>query len=568
MCGINGIVGPDASLPRLLQMIRTTRHRGPDHSGYFSKKGQVSLGHNRLAILDLSPEANQPFSSPDGRFHLVFNGEIYNYLEIKSKLSDYPFKTKSDTEVLLAAWIRWGEKALSEFNGMFSFAIWDETKQSLFAARDRFGVKPFYYSIDKENLSFSSEIKPLLNLKKSPYPNEKSWAGYFVGGAYGYGNQTFWEDIFLLEPGHSLYFSNGELTVKQWYNFEERILNREEIPESQLFDFFSYLLKDATNLRFRADVPVGFNLSGGLDSSMLLSLIHNQFPENHTIEAFSFYCNDSRYDELPYVKNLLKNKPYSLNPVLLTPDEIPKLTYFVTENQQEPFGGLPTLAYYKVFKEARNRGIFVLLDGQGADESWAGYDYYFSGLNSNIQGVTKSPYRKSVLHPDFANFYSPQEISRPFASDLQNLQFRDIFLTKLARALRFSDRVSMANSTELREPFLDYRLVEAAFSLPLSMKFRDGSQKWLFREIAKQFLDPSTQLAPKRPLQTPQREWLSDQLKDWVLDEISYLKQVPWFEYHLVEKEVDLFMNGDKDSSFHIWQWVNTSVLLKSNRYL
>lgn len=568
MCGINGIVGPNASLPRILQMNQTSRHRGPDHSGYFFQKGQISLGHNRLAILDLSPEANQPFSSPDGRYHLVFNGEIYNYLEIKSRLSDYPFKTKSDTEVLLAAWIKWGERALSEFNGMFSFAIWDEKNKSLFAARDRFGVKPFYYTKYKSSIAFSSEIRPLLQIKKSSEPNVQIWSGYFVNGEYSQGSNTFWKEINALEPGHCLTISEGQIHVKSWYNFVDRIHQiKDQLPDNPL-EYFTHLLLDATQLRFRADVKVGFNLSGGLDSSMLLSLIHAQFPHSDEIEAFSFYCNDSVYDELPYVEKLLQGKSYKLNPVLLTPEEVPSLTYAVSSNQQEPFGGLPTLAYFKVFQEARSKGFLVLLDGQGADESWAGYDYYFSGIDSNVQGVSKNPYRKNVLSKDFLDHYAPSVAHPKFDDPLLNLQYRDIFSTKLARALRFSDRISMGNSTELREPFLDFRLMEAAFALPKEYKIKDGQQKWLFRRIAKQFLDENVQLAPKRPLQTPQREWLSGPLKDWVVEEVRSLRDTGWFDFNEVEKELQLFFNGDKDSSFHIWQWINTAVLFKTNRYL
>ncbi len=562
MCGINGMVGEGVSLASVTIMCETSKYRGPDHTGTFYLEGKVALGHNRLAILDLSSDSNQPFSSLDGRYHLVFNGEIYNFLEIKSRLFDFHFRTHSDTEVLLAAWQKWGRDCLAELNGMFAFAIWDNHLQTLFAARDRFGVKPFYYSFFQGCLVFSSEINPFFAIGVDRIPHDDIWSAYFVNGAYGKGNETFWKGIYQLEPGNCLTFSQNKLKVETWYNFKDRVEQvRQSLPKD-LHEYFKDLLLDSTRLRFRADVPVGFNLSGGLDSSMLFSLIQNQFSENSSIEAFTFYTGDEKYDELPYVEQIMGNSQFKLNAVKLAAEEVPELAYFVSANQQEPFGGLPTIAYSKIFKEARLKGIKVLLDGQGADESWAGYDYYFSKVASNIQGVTRSPYRRNVLVKEFSDLSSLEKEVALFDEQLLNLQYRDIFSTKLARALRFSDRVSMVSSTELREPFLDYRIVEAAFGLPAAYKYRDGRQKWLFREIASEFLDPSTQLAPKRPLQTPQREWLSDDLQDWVKDEVSRLKDVPWFDYKEMEKELNLFFKGDNESSFHVWQWVNTAILL------
>ncbi|SDC83612.1 asparagine synthase (glutamine-hydrolysing) [Algoriphagus faecimaris] len=564
MCGINGIVGKFANKTDILQMCMLTKHRGPDFTNTYYEPAKIALGHNRLAILDLKPESNQPFQSPDGRYTLVFNGEIYNYIELKSSLKDYPFSTQSDTEVLLAAFIKWGKECLNQLNGMFSFAIWDSKDEVLFAARDRFGVKPFYYSFFKDSLVFSSEISPFFKIGISRTPNESIWAGYFVNGEYQKGKQTFWKGIYRLGPGEMLTYSRKEFKVEKWYDFIQRTTEAKANLPKDLKSYFKELLLDSTSLRFRADVPVGFNLSGGLDSSMLLSLIQNQFPDNSSIEAFTFYTGDDRYDELPYVKQLVEDYSFPLNPVLITADEIPELTYQESFKQQEPFGGIPTLAYSKVFQAARSKGIKVLLDGQGADEVWAGYDYYFNAVSTNIQGVKKSPYRLNVLNSEFAAIYQKTELEEPFGERLLNLQYRDLFSTKLARALRFSDRVSMRHSTELREPFLDYRIVESAFCLDENLKVQDGKQKWLFREIAGEFLNKSIRLAPKRPLQTPQREWLSSDLKDWVSEEVKELENMPWFEKKELRKELQRFFEGDIDSSFHIWQWVNTSVILKN----
>jgi asparagine synthase (glutamine-hydrolysing) len=322
------------------------------------------------------------------------------------------------------------------------------------------------------------------------------------------------------------------------------------------------LLK-AINLRFRADVPVGFNLSGGLDSSTLLALIDQQNIDKSAVEAFTFVTNDKRYDELPWVKSMLEKRPYHLNICLLTAKEIPDLSLKIAQHQAEPYGGIPTIAYSKIFKTAGEKGVKVLLDGQGSDEAWAGYDYYTNNSQSTVQGVTKSPFRANVLDGEFAKNFAKTNYPKPFEDALLNLQYRDLFCTKIPRALRFNDRISMLYGTELREPFLDYELVEYVFSRPTSFKIKNGIQKWMLRKIAEKFLEKDLVLAPKRPLQTPQREWLSEDLKDWVVAEVDQLKKHHWFNKPALASELDKYYKGDNQSSFHIWQWINAAQLLK-----
>lgn len=560
MCGIAGSIGPNPSLKEVKQMCASMIHRGPDHTGTYENELAV-LGHNRLSIIDLSEAGNQPFYSEDGRYMMVFNGEIYNYLELKSKFKDHTFKSNSDTEVLMVAFQKLGIKALSLLNGMFSFAIWDRQSKKLTAVRDRFGVKPFYYGVKENKFYFASEIGAFFEIGFPKVPNLQVWSGYFTKGTYAGENSTFWNSVSQLPPGHLLEWQDSRITVSRWYNFEERIAeiraeNRPD-PKSRIRE----LLLDSTRLRFRSDVRVGFNLSGGLDSSMLFALISNQFPENVGIEAFTFFTGDERYDELSYVQDLVKGSPYSLNAVKLSPEEVPDLALELVKNMAEPYGGLPTIAYSKLFKVASEKGFKVLLDGQGADESWAGYDYYFNSNTSNVQGTTSSPFRPEVLVPEFKTQIQSFSPPRLFSEELLNQQYNDLFRTKLQRALRFSDRVSMKYSTELREPFLDFRLVEEVFALPLELKKKGEIQKWLFRDIAQDFLANSMRLAPKRPLQTPQREWLCNELKPWVLDQVRGLEKLGWFEMDKIQKELDIYMKGNNDSSFHIWQWVNTAMI-------
>ncbi|MDI1323114.1 MAG: asparagine synthase (glutamine-hydrolyzing) [Algoriphagus sp.] len=565
MCGIAGIIGANAQSRVLESMLGVQHHRGPDFTGTWIKQGEIALGHNRLSILDLSEAANQPFHSEDGRYHLVFNGEIYNYLEIRNELrGSYNFKTQSDTEVLLQAFIRWGEDCLSRFNGMFSFAIWDDKEKSLFAARDRFGVKPFYYSLQDSNLYFSSEIPTLFAGGIPKIPLDSVWAGFFAKGTYGQPEETFWENIHQLPGGNQLTWKNGKLTIKPWYDFVGQVKGLFGVTQPDEEEYITDLLKDSVRLRFRADVPVGFNLSGGLDSSTLLALVLDAFPDNSAIEAFTFYTGDDRYDELPWVEAMIRNTPYALNTCLLKPEEIPDLTSKISKLQAEPFGGIPTLAYGKVFEAARAKGILVLLDGQGSDEAWAGYDYYFKSGDFLVQGVKSSPVKPDALNQDFLSLDQQTAFPSPFEENLLNLQYRDLFYTKIPRALRFNDRMSMAYSTELREPFLDYRLVEYVFSRPGEFKVKDGIQKWLLRKIAGKYLGDQITLAPKRPLQTPQREWLGEELKDWAGDRIVWLaSENNWFEKNTVLRHWDEYLKGDRDNSFYIWQWINAAEILK-----
>lgn len=564
MCGVAAIVGPKASLQNLEGILALQNHRGPDYTGYWVEPNQIALGHNRLSIIDLSAAANQPFVSSDGRYHLVFNGEIYNYLELKQKLRfDFEFKTNSDTEVLLAAFIKWGKECLAELNGMFAFIIWDIKDQSLFAARDRFGVKPLYFSQLADSLILSSEIRPHWQIGIPKVPNSDVWHSYLTKGQYGMPDETFWKGIHQIPGGHYLTLKNGDIEIRSWYDFVTRsmalINHQENDEEAYILD----LLKDSVRLRFRADVLVGFNLSGGLDSSTLLALVSDAYPDEKKIEAFTFFTGDERYDELPWVRQMLVGKPYPLNTCKLEVSDIPYLTQKIASVQDEPFGGIPTLAYAKVFEEARKKGFLVLLDGQGSDEAWAGYDYYLKNTTSLIQGTNTSPVRPEALTNSLKSMGS-REIPMPFSDELLNKQFRDIFYTKIPRALRFNDRVSMAFSTELREPFLDYRLVEYVFSRSRDFKIKDGQQKWLLRKIAAKYLGDDIALAPKRPLQTPQREWLGGPLASWVEEKIEFLKaNIDWFDPKSLDVIWKEYKNGNQENSFYIWQWVNTAEVLQ-----
>ena len=565
MCGIAGIVGNDFDSDKLSDMLYVQNHRGPDFTGKWTSNNCV-LGHNRLSIIDLTNASNQPFIDISERYIIVFNGEIYNYLELKEELNTfYSFKTTSDTEVLLAAYIKWGASCLSKFNGMFSFAIWDKKEQSLFAARDRFGVKPYYYSLKDASFAFSSEIKALHKIGVNKVFNKKVWANYLVYGSYGMPNETFYEDINQLPGGHYLEFKNGVKQITKWYFFENEVKKYEEVESFEVVkDKYTKLLIDSISLRFRADVPVGFNVSGGLDSSALLAFV-NRFntTSNHLIKAYTFYTDDERYDELSWVEEMISLTNNPLEKVKLSAKEIENRAENLSAYQDEPYGGIPTIAYAKIFEKARKEGTIVLLDGQGMDEQWAGYDYYTKNNNATIQGVKQSPFRKNVLSKEVLELAEKPVYPQPFENDVLNKQYRDLFYTKIPRALRFNDRVSMASSTELREPFLDYRLVEYAFSQPLEYKIKNGIQKYVLRKIVSEHLSDSISYAPKRPLQTPQREWIGNELKDFVNGELLKIENsdiASWFNIDHLKQEWQNYLEGDNQSSFHIWQWLSLSM--------
>lgn len=564
MCGIAGIIGHSPSEEKMDSMLLVQKHRGPDNTSKFISNEAV-LGHNRLSIIDLTEEANQPFLSQDNRYILVFNGEIYNYLELKRELKpQYTFKTNSDTEVLLASYIIWGESCLSKLNGMFAFAIWDTKKKSLFTARDRFGVKPFYYHHNGSTFYFASEIKTLFAANVSKIVNKKVWANYFAYGSYGLPNETFWSDVWQLPGGYSMLLKNNRLQIKKWYDFKYEIQKyQESLDYNDAKETYRALLEESINLRFRADVPVGFNISGGVDSSTLLALVNKTQSSN--INAFTFFTGDKRYDELPWVEELISITNNPLKKVKLGANEIAELSQEITYYQDEPYGGIPTIAYSKLFKTARKNGVKVLLDGQGMDEQWAGYDYYFKQNEAVVQGVSKSPFRTHVLNESILQFKDKPNYGQHFNDNLLNKQYRDLFYTKIPRALRFNDRISMAHSTELREPFLDFRLVEFAFAQPKELKIKNGIQKYLLRDLVSDYLTKNITYAPKRPLQTPQREWLGNDLRDFVNEEIKNLfcsELREWFNVKALEEEWNNYVKGDRDSSFHLWQWVSLSQIM------
>jgi asparagine synthase (glutamine-hydrolysing) len=570
MCGIAGIFGNNWERPQLEAMVARQRHRGPDAEGVaVLSAGIAGLGHNRLSIIDLSEAGRQPMASADGRWHIAFNGEVYNYRELRAELHDYPYRSQSDTEVILAAFERWGEACLDRFIGMFAFLIWDAREQTLWAARDRFGVKPLNYHHRADGTVFiASEIKTLHAAGVAADADEEIWATYLATGLHDHSARTFWRGVHSLPPGHCLRWRAGRIEIARWYDLAERTGETHDArPIETVCEEYRALLEESVRLRFRSDVPVGINLSGGLDSSTLLGLVQQVEGEASEVQAFTFLTGHPDYDELPWVEQMLARTRHPLVACRLDAHEVPALAASVHAAQDEPFGGVPTLAYARLFERARQAGVIVLLDGQGMDEQWAGYDYYDAPAVAGIvQGSKDRPVKPETLTPEFRARARPFDAPAVFSDRLRNLQYRDARFTKIPRALRFNDRVSMRASTELREPFLDHRLVELALRQPPERKIAGGARKWMLRRIAAAMLPAGVIAAPKRPLQTPQREWLRGPLREWATDCIEQTLAKwggVWFDARAVRAAWQAFCAGDSDNSFYVWQWVNLSLMSK-----
>ncbi len=613
MCGLCGICGPAANAETHRRAVHTMsaalEHRGPDDSGDVTLQDFCG-SFRRLSIVDLSQSGHQPMQR--GPLTLMFNGEIYNHLELRRELvaAGASFRGSSDTEVLLVAYERWGGACLDRLIGMFAIAIWDQRDRSLFLARDRFGVKPLYLATVRspeqpESIAFASEIGALQAAGLGLEPDQETWAHYLADGAAERGRRTFWRGVERLGAGEMATYKDGALQRSVWYDLEQRLGATEGLDtrsDPEVAEELGELFEETVRLRFRADVPVGINLSGGLDSSLLLALVgRTQGASLEHINAFTFVTGDERYDELPWVQGMLEHTPHPHHTVRLKAEEVPELAASVAAVQREPAGGLPTLAYAKLFESAHERGVKVLLDGQGVDETWAGYDYYRRLVNEQpvtpsapmLQGSASAPTRPQAMAEELRSLITeapsgaastgaaasgpgpcdagPSDAgpcdaaSAPGGSAVLVRQLFDIQHGKLPRALRYNDRVSMRSSVELREPFLDHRLVELGLRQPLERKIKDGVGKALPRELAQRLVPAQVRLAPKRPLQTPQREWLRGQLSEWARGQIEPAVQLGWLDREVVEAEWQRFSQGEGDNAFFIWQWIDLGMLVGRN---
>ncbi len=583
-------------------MTAVQHHRGPDDRGVeLLENDTVGLGHNRLSIIDLSEAGHQPMASTDGRLTIVFNGEVYNYLELKRELSGYPFRGDSDTEVVLAAYERWGGDCLEHFVGMFAFAIWDAEKQHLFCARDRLGVKPFHYVQHAGRFLFASEVKALLAVGVPTEPDEESWGLYLTHGVYELPGRSFFKGVKTLPAAHATTVA-ADGVQKQWryWDLAERAAEPLDADDDTAADEVRALLEDSLRLRLRADVSVGVMLSGGLDSAAVMTTMDCLLPQGGEIETFTGVFGDPRYDEDDFSEQVSCQAKWRRNFASFPVEKVWQLTDQAIWHQEAPFGGISTLLYHQVHELAKERGITVLLEGQGGDELFAGYGYfrppyyldlleaggwralrrelkatpgesrdwlsqarflregrevpvYYDGSSHLRSDCIAGNVRKNVFSPTYPT---------PFSDQLRNALYRDLCVTKLPRVLRMNDRVSMAYSRELRQPLIDHRLVEYAFRLPGGQKIRGGQGKFLLRHAMRRDLPEHVRGTPKRFVVTPQREWLSGPLAGAVTDiiESREFRERGLFDMAAVRRVWKEFLKGDSENAFFIWQWVNTEL--------
>jgi asparagine synthase (glutamine-hydrolysing) len=605
MCGISGIVGGRVEPAEVERMVAVQRHRGPDGSGIaLLADGAVGLGHNRLSIVDLSDTGRQPMTDADGHRTIVYNGEIYNHVELREELAGYPFRGRSDTEVILAAYARWGEACVERFVGMFAFALWDDARRVLFCARDRLGVKPFHYARHGGRFLFASEIKALLAAGVSREPDLDSWARYLVHGEYEAGDRTFFCGIASLPAGHvMLVRPDGTGEQRRYWSLPERTAEPLELSEDEAAERVDALLTNAVRLRLRADVPVGVNLSGGIDSAALMCAADRLLPDGGAIQTFTGGFGDPRYDEDDFSAMVPRQARWQRHRVTLTVEEVPALAEAALRAQEAPYGGLATLLYHRVHAAAQARDVKVLMEGQGGDELFAGYAHlrphrYLDILAQSgrsalrralrhereparmleamraIRAGTTAAYTDGTAHlrPDCV----AGEMRRcaetrpawpaPYRERLANAQYRDLCHAKLPRVLRMVDRLSMAHGCELRAPFLDHRLVELAFRLPGAVKIGDGLGKQVLRRVLARRVPALLAHAPKRAVVTPQREWLAGPLAGFVeaIIHSRSFRERGLFDARAVAAAWAEFRRGGSENSFHVWQWVNTELWFRT----
>jgi len=571
MCGFTLLTGDFASQANLEVSVTALDHRGPDSRGFWtSLDSRVMVGHNRLRVIDVDERSDQPFVSDDGRYVLAFNGEIYNYLELRERLrSVFDFRTSSDTEVLLAAFATWGPSCLNELIGMFAFVVWDTTRKTVFGARDRFGVKPLYFVADhNSSLAVVSEIKALHALGIGLETNETAWSRYLQGGIYEDGPSTFWDGVSRLEPGHFFEWSaHAGLSTSRWYRPH---LLTDERGDAEVGEELRSLLAESVLLRFRSDVEVGFLLSGGLDSSLVVGLASRSGVETEGRHSYTFFTGLPDYDETPWSRAIANGFGVQSHEIEIMPGEIPRLAREMQSIQDEPYGGVPTIAMGLLCARARNDGVTVLLDGNGLDEGWAGYDYYtdlgkFDPTKAPVQGSGEPLDLTKLLTPEFAQLAQPPTALGTTGDPLRDAQCNDVFRAKLPRALRFGERASMAFSRELREPLVDHRLLELGLRQPPSRKIIDGQGKWFVRQIASTVLPSTARFAPERPVQTAQREWLASDLSTWTracIGEVLHELGDSWIDRRAVDAELDVFFSGERQNSAHIWALVSLAMTL------
>lgn len=611
MCGLVAIISPGVPIREdLLEVMRDRLiHRGPDNGSSWLRKNQrVGLAHRRLSIIDTSHAADQPMVSEDGALRIVFNGEIYNYIELRNELEllGIRFRTQSDTEVLLAALREWGDAALLKLNGMFAFALWDERSHRMLVARDRFGEKPLFVGKGQfGTVVFASEMKAILAHPLIPCrPDDLAMARYGTGGWYEDDELTFFEGIERLPSAHASWFREDGTEERRWrYWTPDYTAINEAIKPREAVERFTELLQRSVNLRLRADVPIGSSLSGGLDSSVIVGLLSGERSTSaFTQNTFSAcFPSDPTISEDREIEAVVSHTGVNSFSVIPDPYRLAEESALLHWHQEEPFLSASIYLQWCVARLAKQNNTTVLLDGQGADELLAGYQFYFrqrqldlldqgrtalamresSKFNRRLRvastqyEVSQRRFNSSVAYstdeikslgkslPDV--FHYPYQIGTAPAKPgfrLRRTLSEAMLYNSLPMLLRYADRNAMAFSRESRLPYLDYDLVDFCIQLPDDFYVRNGWQKWVLREAAGNTIPQKIRWrADKVGYAAPLDHWLRKELRDWGQDRVmdSRLIGIPGYDSQVVFLLWHEHQTGVANNSWALWRWISLS---------
>lgn len=619
MCGINGILGienPENGKSLVFRMNNKMAHRGPDDEGSYVEN-HIALGQRRLSIIDLSNAGHQPMWSNDKRYCIVYNGELYNFKELRFDLErasrgtndmPYHFKTVGDTEVILAAYSRWGKDCLQKFNGMYGFAIWDTQKKELFIARDRLGIKPIYYSFKNNVLAFSSEIRSLLESSVVPRKLNKEALIDYLRYQTVHAPQTMVKDVFMLMPGHYMVASVGEIKIEQYWNINNFIQQKQiDTPYNEVCHKVNHLLEKAVQRRLVADVPFGAFLSGGIDSSAVVGLMSKV--SNSKVKTFSVVFDDEQFSEAKYARLIAEKFKTEHHEIKLTPNDFKNELNDALKAMDHPSGDGPNT--YVVSKATKNVGITMALSGLGGDELFAGYDIFSRTLKldklkwlSGIPGIGLAAKLNKTFRPgvssakiaellelnslSFKNTYplsrqvlledqinkllhdkshsknSVAEIVKHINTNSGNL-LTSVSIAEIGTymqnvLLRDTDQMSMAHALEIRVPFLDYELVEYVTGLPDTYKIPTTPKKLLVDALG-DLLPSEIVNRPKMGFTLPWKNWLKSDFKHLCESNLKLLGENPCFNASELDQLWKRFL---QDDPFITWSRIWYLVVLQN----
>lgn len=612
ICGINGFTWKDPAL--IERMNRALKHRGPDDQSTYIDE-LVTLGHRRLSIIDLSAAGRQPKCNEDESIWIVFNGEVYNFQEIRPVLekAGHRFSSNTDTEVIIHAYEEWGEGCVERFNGMWAFAIYDKNNDRLFLSRDRFGVKPLYFCRTERGLIFSSEIKGILEHQVVRAAHDKTVYDFLVLGFSDHQSQTFFQGIERLMPGENMVysFSSGNLKRAKWYDPDEKAerikksgKTSEKISEKSIAEKIRCLFIDSVRYRLISDVPVGSCLSGGIDSSSIVHAMRS-ISKTKEIKTFSMVFPGKKLDESTYINEVVSGTGVEAHSITPTSKDLQSDLLDLIKTQEEPFGSLSIYGQYKVMELAHKNGMKVLLDGQGSDEIFAGYFIYYkyylfeSLLHFQMNEAMKTAKRVKnrlldmLLFPAMTllsylglsqgflrNLWLSRQmhlagvekiqLANPLTDrgfDLNRALRSDLTRYSIPQLLRYEDKNSMRWSIETRVPFLDYRLVEYAMSLPSGCKIRNGTTKYILRKALRG-------LVPERILNrrdkigfaAPDEDWMrAPEFEDFMRSLVNseeFLQRKYWKQEEVI-KLLEEHLSGKADHKEALWRVINIELWLR-----